>query len=159
MVKIELTTIDLIFTMVHVHQAKSMWLAPEYRPCRASVAAMSNGESGSGGMSSARCGEARGGGGLSRRPTIAANRAEEMMAAGSLQLRWAFAAAALRKKEQAAVERRHADEWQQGPEEAGARALWVRGSRMAGGRREGMGERGARLGEAVWTGSDTIEQV
>ena len=28
MVKIELTTIDLIFTMVHVHQAKSMWLRP-----------------------------------------------------------------------------------------------------------------------------------
>ena len=26
MVKIELTIIDLIFTMVHVHQAKSMWL-------------------------------------------------------------------------------------------------------------------------------------
>ena len=30
------------------------------------------------------------------------------------------------------------------------------GSRMAGGRREEMSERGARLGEAVWTGGDTI---
>ena len=32
----------------------------------------------------------------------------------------------------------------------------ARGSRMAGGGREEMSERGARLGEAVWTGSDTI---
>jgi hypothetical protein len=32
----------------------------------------------------------------------------------------------------------------------------ARGSRMADGGREGMSERGARLGEAVWTGSDTI---
>jgi len=30
------------------------------------------------------------------------------------------------------------------------------GSRMAGGRREEMSERGAQLGEAVWTGSDRI---
>ena len=32
----------------------------------------------------------------------------------------------------------------------------ARGSRMAGGGREEMSERGARLGEAVWTGGDTI---
>ena len=32
MVKIELTIIDLIFTMVHVHQAKSMWLRHCARP-------------------------------------------------------------------------------------------------------------------------------
>jgi len=32
----------------------------------------------------------------------------------------------------------------------------ARGSRMAGGGREEMSERDARLGEAVWTGGDTI---
>ena len=51
-------------------------------------------------MSSDQCGEARGGGGLSRRPTIAANRAEEMMAAGCLQLWRVSVVAALRNKQQ-----------------------------------------------------------
>jgi len=65
-------------------------------------------------MSSDQRGEARGGGGLSRRPTIAANRAEEMMAAGCLQLWRVSVVAALRNKQQGLEEAARGGEGREG---------------------------------------------